>query len=421
MDNKRIYTIFAIIFTNILGAGVIMPILPLFAVNEMGASFRLAALLAAAYFGAQFLAAPVLGRLSDQYGRRPILIISQIGTVISFVMFIYARQAGTFIDGLGLSIGMSGGLVMLFAARTLDGITGGNITTAQAYVTDVSTPETRTQSLGLLTAAFGLGFIFGPALGGFLSQINVITPFIGAAIITLGTLILTIITLEESLPPEKRGKAVRKKRMSNVGIVFSNPDFGLVVLIGFMSALAFSAIPPTFSLYASEVLFKDITDPSAVSRNIGLMLTFMGVITVVTQMKLIRPLVKRYGERNLVLAGQIILCIAMLNYSLYTAPVVATIMLAPWAFARGISDPSMQSLVTRFGDENTRGQLLGLYQSFVSLAFIFGPIWSGYIFQTISPQAVFITGGILVIPAFLASLRLKRSDLPGGPAHGQEH
>ncbi|MBG7610158.1 MAG: MFS transporter, partial [Anaerolineae bacterium] len=314
-----------------------------------------------------------------------------------------------------------GGLVMLFAARTLDGITGGNITTAQAYVTDVSTPETRTQSLGLLTAAFGLGFIFGPALGGFLSQINVITPFIGAAIITLGTLILTIITLEESLPPEKRGKSVRKKRMSNVGIIFSNPDFGLVVLIGFMSALAFSAIPPTFSLYASEVLFKDIPDPSAVSRNIGLMLTFMGVITVVTQMKLIRPLVKRYGERNLVLAGQIILCIAMLNYSLYTAPVVATIMLAPWAFARGISDPSMQSLVTRFGDDNTRGQLLGLYQSFVSLAFIFGPIWSGYIFQTISPQAVFITGGLLVIPAFLASLRLKRIDLPGGPARGHGH
>ena len=132
MDRRRLFTISAIVFTNILGAGVILPILPLYAEGQFQATVFQAALLATAFFGAQFIASPWLGRLSDLYGRRPVLIFSQIGTILSFVMFIFAAPLGALIDGLGLNLGITGGLAMLFAARTLDGITGGNITAARA-------------------------------------------------------------------------------------------------------------------------------------------------------------------------------------------------------------------------------------------------------------------------------------------------
>ena len=166
MERKRLYPILLIIFTNILGAGVIIPILPLYAQGEFNGSILQITLLASAFFGAQFLAAPWLGKLSDRFGRRPILIISQVGTVLAFILFIFAGQIGQSIDGLNLSLPLSGGMIMLFAARILDGITGGNITTAQAYISDITTDENRAQGLGLLQAAFGAGFIFGPAFGG---------------------------------------------------------------------------------------------------------------------------------------------------------------------------------------------------------------------------------------------------------------
>ncbi|NIP44188.1 MAG: MFS transporter, partial [candidate division Zixibacteria bacterium] len=163
-----------IIFTNILGAGVIIPILPLYAEGQFQGSVFQITLLSSVFFGAQFLAAPVLGRLSDQYGRRPVLILSQMGTVFAFLLFILAGPLGGLIDSLGLNLPLTGGMVMLFIARTLDGITGGNITTAQAYVSDITTDEQRAQGLGYLQAAFGVGFIFGPAFGGVLSRFGIV-------------------------------------------------------------------------------------------------------------------------------------------------------------------------------------------------------------------------------------------------------
>ena len=204
MDTRRLYPILLIIFTNILGAGVILPVLPLFAEGQFQGTIPQITLLSTTFFAAQFLAAPVLGRLSDRYGRRPVLLISQAGTVAAFVLFIFAGYLGRWIDGLGLGLPMTGGMVMLYVARALDGFTGGNITTAQAYVSDVTTERQRAQGLGLLQAAFGAGFIFGPAFGGVLSNFGPVVPFIGAAIITTGTLLLTLFTLEESHPPEER-------------------------------------------------------------------------------------------------------------------------------------------------------------------------------------------------------------------------
>ena len=387
---------------------MILPSLPLIAESQFGASEFQATLLASAYYGAMFLAAPFLGRLSDRLGRRPVLMVSQLGTILSFIMFIFARQLG---DLIGINIGISAGLFVFFLARILDGFTGGNISTAQAYVSDVSTPENRTQALGLLSAGFGLGFIFGPAIGGILGGINNTAPFIGAALVTTVTFLLTAFMLKESLPPERRSAAREKQPQISFREAIANRNFLLILGLGFIQILAFSAIPPTFSLYADRVLFPTVSDTNVVVRNVGLMLSYLGLTNVIVQMWLIKPLAARFGEKNLIAVGQTVFMASMFLFPITSNPIVATLLFTPWAFGRGISDPSLQSLVTRFGTDRTRGRLLGIYQAALSMGFIFGPIWSGWVFERISPQSVYLIGGVIVIPAVILAYILRARKL----------
>jgi len=411
MNRKQLFPILLIVFTNILGAGVIIPILPLYAEGQFQGSVIQITLLSSVFFGAQFIAAPVLGRLSDRHGRRPVLIVSQMGTVLAFILFILARPLGQQIDQLGLGLPMTGGMVMLFIARILDGITGGNITTAQAYVSDITDDNNRAQGLGYLQAAFGVGFIFGPAFGGLLSRINVVAPFIGATIITAGTLMLTIFTLKESLSPEVREKSSVTKQQRTQGKIniFSFPALPLILLIGFVASLAFSALPAIFSLYANDVIFQGAAQSSVY---IGLMLAFNGMFQVITQISLLRPLIQKFGERRVLVIGQVSLIVGFLGIAGVTNAILVTAFFAPFAFGSGLSNPSIQSLVTRFQSVAKSGTLLGFYQSARSLALILGPIWAGYAYQAISPRAVFVIGGIIMMVALVFSTILLRMQIP---------
>ena len=279
MDFKRLTPALVIVFANLIGATIILPILPLFAVDQLGGTAFQAVLLDTAYYGAKFVAAPFLGRWSDRYGRRPILILSQSGTVFSFILFILALPLGRLLDGAGLSLGLSGGLIMLYVARLLDGATGGNTIIAQAYVSDITSDEDRTQALGLLAASLGVGFIFGPAVGGFLAaRWGMMAPFFGGAVIAAAALLLTIAMLQESLPVEKRTKPSEQQQRYSVGRqALANPTFLLILTIGFIATLCFAAISPTFALYADRVLFADISDTAIIYRNVGLMFTLMGL------------------------------------------------------------------------------------------------------------------------------------------------
>ncbi|KAA3646565.1 MAG: MFS transporter [Chloroflexi bacterium] len=409
MTFKRIYPILLIVFTNLLGAGVILPVLPIYAVGQMGATAQQAALLGTAFFAAQFLSAPWLGRLSDQYGRRPVLLVSQLGTVLSFVLFIVAGPVGLWLDGLGINFGVTGGLVMLFVARILDGLTGGNITAARAYLSDVTGPEERASSMGYLSAAFGAGFTFGPVFGGLLGTYGPVVPFIGAAIITAGTFLLTFFTLDESHPPESRGVAnAQETERLPLRQIFSNRPLFLVILTGFLGTVAFAAIPPTFALYVDQVVFADVVDRATIPRNIGLMFAFLGVATVLTQAVFYRPLVKWLRERKMIVFGQIIFMLSVLSIGFITNPILLTLMMAPFALGRGVTDPTLQALVTRFGDEKAQGQMLGLFQSVISLAMIFGPVWAGWIYQNIGPSETYIASGLLVSGGIFTSLLLLR-------------
>jgi DHA1 family tetracycline resistance protein-like MFS transporter len=414
IDRQRLFPILLIIFTNILGAGVIIPILPLYAEGQFRGTVLQVTLLSTAFFGAQFLAAPWLGRLSDRYGRRPLLIISQAGTVLAFLLFIFAAPLGRTVDSMGLALPITGGMFILYAARILDGITGGNITIAQAYISDVTSHEQRAQGLGLLQAAFGIGFIFGPAFGGILSNFGPTAPFIGAAVITTGTLTLTALTLQESLPPEDRTtESSRESRGASLRVILGqHPPLAIVLTIGFIGSLAFSALPAVFSLYADHVLFAAALNQGRVQLYIGLMLTFNGMMQVITQLALLKPLVTRLKERRLLVVGQTSLLIALLGISFTAEALLVTLLLAPFAFGQGVSEPSLQALTTRFGSQRSRGRLLGLYQSARSMALIVGPIWAGYAYSAIRPQAVFITGAGLILVNLLFAGLLLRQDLP---------
>ena len=418
MKISRIFPILLIIFTNLLGSGVIIPILPLFAVKQMGVTVFQAALLTTAYFIAQFFAAPWLGRLSDRYGRRPVLMISQMGTVIAFVLFIFAEQLGALVDQINNPLGMKGGLIILFIARSLDGLTGGNITTARAYISDVTLGKDRAVGMGYLSAAFGLGFIFGTAFGGFLSSYGLIVPFIGAAIITLGTLLLTFFTLEESLPAKQRTASLsHTKNKLPLGHILRSRPLLLISAIGFSGMLAFAAMQPTFALYVDQVIFFGAVDRSLVPRNIGLMLSFLGAVAVFTQIVIYRPLIECLQERRVIVIGQIIFMASTTAIGLARSPLLLTLILAPYAYAIATTDPSLQALVTRFGNVQQQGYLLGLYQSVSSMATILGPIWAGWVFENVFPAATYLVGGAILLVGVVFTFLLLREQIPNPEDH----
>jgi DHA1 family tetracycline resistance protein-like MFS transporter len=217
--DRRLVTILLIVFVNMLGAAMILPILPLYAQFEFDLSPQAIALLVTSFFAAQFIAGPFLGRLSDKHGRIPVLILSQIGTVISFMMLAGAQSAW-----------------VLFLARILDGITGGNIIVAQAYITDITPREKRTESLGYIFAVFGLGFVIGPALGGFLSaSLGARVPYFIAAGAALVVVLLTWFTLEETVTAERQQSSRTLQRSGiSPSEITSNAPLLLILLIAFI-------------------------------------------------------------------------------------------------------------------------------------------------------------------------------------------
>lgn len=378
MNRRRIIPIFLIVFVNFLGATIVLPILPLYAQRHFNAPPELITLLQASFFIAQFLAGPVLGRLSDQYGRVPLLVISQIGTVLSFVLLATAQS-----------------LEMLFFARILDGVTGGNIIVAQAYITDVTPREQRTRALGLVFAAFGLGFIFGPGAGGALAALLGDTaPFWTGALVSLLTVLLTVFTLDESLTAAERLARREQKVRLRPADVTGNLPLLVILLVGFGAQFSFSLFQSTFALFGAAVIFAG-QSAQMTNLGVGLLLTAVGVGQFVTQLLLIQPLVRRLGEQKLVLGGAVLRSASALTLTAFTSPwLIGLISLPAFAVGSGIMMPALQSLATMTSAEAVRGGVLGVYQSATSLGIIFGSALGGALFAA-SPTLPFLTAGLL--------------------------
>lgn len=349
--NRRLAIVLSIVFINLLGAGFVVPALPLFAEGRFDASAFEAASFVALYYITQFFAAPLLGNLSDRIGRKPVLVWSQFGTIISFLIFIFAAPIATFLQEIGFGI-FGNGLTLLAFARALDGITGGNVTAAQAYITDVTPDDERAQTLGYLHIAFALGIVFGPALGGLLAQFSFTFPFVAAAILTTISWLATMLFLPESLPPERRtqeshARVNRYKLWRELA-----QDRVVLILFGlaFITNFTIGSLSAVFPLFASDIAFPELSENVA-SRNVGLMMTYLGVIAIFTQLAIIKPMVQRYGEQNAIIfsiASAFVTCVLL---SFVMSPQAITLALTPAGIAYAIGIPCGEALLVRYSDE----------------------------------------------------------------------
>ena len=414
MDKKRITIVFLVVFTNLVGSGVIIPIIPLYAYELLGATEFQSSLVISSFFVAQIFGAAWLGRWSDRIGRRPVLLISQVGTVLSYVILVFAIPLGRELDGLGLDLGISSALVVVYLARILDGVTGGNVSVAQAYAVDLSEPEQRTQVLGIIGGGIGLGFMLGPAYGAWLAGYGLLTPFIGAALITALTLFLTLLFLPESLTAARRAAVVRIRtaRVSWRQLLAPRP-LQLIMLIALLSVTGFAALQSNLTLYIYVELF--LGQPAETVAAIGgYVVAAMGLLAAVGQLVLLKPLLSRLGEQKVVLLGLAMLLLAMLGFDLTAEWSVIAFFgfVVPLAFGYALSQPSLQGLLTRFGDARTNGQLLGYFQSTNSVAYTLGPIVGGSAFQRLGPNAIFLAAALLLLVAAFLGVMLLEREIP---------
>ena len=386
--DRRLLTVLLIVFVQMLGGAMIMPILPLYAQREFGMSPQIITLLSTSFFVAQFIAGPYLGRLSDKHGRIPVLIISQVGTAVSFVMLALAPN-----------------VTFLFIARILDGITGGNIIVAQAYITDITPREKRTQSLGFVFAVFGLGFIFGPAIGGILSAaFGPRVPYMFAAVAATIVVLLTWFTLDETLSAEQR-EANRRFTKQNIGLstIVRNNSLLLILIVAFVGQFGMGLLQSTFALFGEAVLFAGYSE-KVVNLGIGIMLTLIGVGQVLTQTLLLPRAIKRYDEAWLVVFGLSLRTVGLFILAALAAPLTGGVAALFFATGVGLMMPPLQALATTTVADEMRGGVLGVYQSTLSLSTIASTAVAGTIFA-INPHNPYWLGAalslVVLVPAFV--------------------
>jgi len=408
LTNRRYLALFLIVFVNFLGGTIVLPTIPLYAQRQFQAEPEQISLLLASYFAAQFLAAPFLGRLSDRYGRLPVLIYSQIGTVLSFVLMAAAQD-----------------ISLLFLARILDGVTGGNVIVAQAYVTDITPREKRTQGLGIIFMAFGLGYVMGPALGGLIASVaGDHTPFIVGAAVTLVTVIMTVLMLDESLPKEKRmlRQAEGTARMKPAEVLANRP-LQIILLIGFCAQFSIALLQGTIALYAAAELFRGVNENS-VNLGVGLLLTSIGIGQLITQIFFIRPAIRHVGERRLVVFGAIFRGLGMLSIVFFASPwLVGAVSMLMISVSSGLMMPSLQTLATTTVREEISGGVLGVYNAATSLGLIVGTVIGGTLFDTAHTLPFWVAGLTLMATAIPAIFLMRRSEavVPPQPVAAPRH
>lgn len=410
MDKKRIFTLFLIVLADMSGAAAILPIIPVFVLEQFHANPFEAALVVPVYYVAQALAAPWLGNLSDRFGRRPLLLISQVGTIVSYLLIVLVVPLGALLDHLGLSFGLAGGIIIIYFARILDGVTGGNISVAQAYASDISTPEERTHALGLVGGASGLGHILGPALAGLLAGFSMLAPFMAAAAVSAITFIMTLLWLHEPAQhPAHADTQTAAPRIPLAQLLARRP-IALILATTLTIGLYMAALFGIFSLYADKVLLP-AQDSVTVVRTTGWLITVMGLVMALTQVVLLKPLVGHLGERRAVLVGSFLMLVSAVGFFAFTSVWGAVICMILFALGYGMAWPVLQALLTGYGKEEEAGRLLGWFQTVFSVALIVGPVWSGYVFDAAAPQTVFAISAGLMVLALILSVGIQRLQL----------
>ncbi|MBA4538725.1 MFS transporter [Bacillus aquiflavi] len=373
METKKALPIlFLVMFLVMVGFGIIIPVLPFYA-EKIGASPTELGLLMAVYSLMQLIFAPMWGRISDRIGRKPVIMIGIAGLALSFFLMAISNQ-----------------LWMLFAARIIGGfLSSANMPTTMAYVADITTPEDRGKGMGIIGAAVGLGFIFGPAIGGIFSESSLTTPFYLAGASSLITFFLVMFLLKESLSKESRHQAVTKKR--SMWKAFTGPASILFILQLFIS-LSLSGLEATFAYYAAE-------KANIGTKQLGYIFMIMGLAGAFVQGGLVGKMTKKYGEGNVIQVGIIISAIGFGLILLVNNFTTAAIFLTIFGIGNGVIRPSVSALLTKTSTAG-HGSATGLLSSFDSLGRIVGPPLGGWLFS-IGSGLPYISGAILSAVAFI--------------------
>jgi MFS transporter, DHA1 family, tetracycline resistance protein len=373
---RPLFIIFLTIFVNLIGFGIIIPLLPFYA-QTFGASPFVIGLLFAAFSICQLIAAPALGDLSDRYGRRPVLIFSLAGTVVSFAMLAVAHS-----------------VAMLFAARIVDGLSGGNISTARAYVADVTEPKDRARAYGVIGAAFGLGFILGPAISGVLAGVSYTAPIWTAAAVTLAATIVAWAWLPETVHRAHAGVGNPFRYLPGL---MRRPVLRRVLTIDFVYWLAFSIFQTTFALFAQRRFGFDVP-------HTGYFFAAFGILGAIVQGAFIRPVVRRFGDKRTFLIG--LGCAAIGLVAMAAAPSVSALVVSmvPLTLGMGFGHPTVASLVSRAARGDEQGRVQGAASALESLGRTIGPVWGNSSLQHWGEGTPYASAAVLVIVTLLIAL-----------------
>lgn len=368
-NSKALVTLFFVVLADMIGFGLIIPLLPYYA-KRYGASDLLIGLLGSTYPLGQIFAAPLIGRLSDKFGRKRALLLSVGGTFVSLLTLGFARS-----------------LALIFLSRLVDGLTGGNITVAQSYISDLTDERSRAKSLGLIGAAFGLGFIIGPAFGGFLSKFGYSVPAFVAAGISFANLVMITLFLPDSKPAVS----------SNVPFTFvemrktlGQPHVASLLLGKVFYSLGFTMFESGFALFAMRKLRLDVTATSFV-------LAYVGVLIVFSQGFLVRFVTKRLDESRVLKVALLIVLPFITLYSMAPSVTLLLVFLTPLSLASGFVGVSITSLVTKSVPRERVGGTLGAFNSVDSLSRILSPMLAGAAVQFLGPASKGIVEGALMM------------------------
>jgi DHA1 family tetracycline resistance protein-like MFS transporter len=373
---------------DFLAFGIIAPVLPDLVRQFEGGDFARASSITG-YFGfawatMQFIFSPILGAWSDRFGRRPVILISCFGLSIDYVFMAVAPS-----------------LRWLFVGRLISGITTSNVATAFAYITDVTKPEERAKPFGLVSAAFGLGFVIGPAIGGYLGNINLRFPFWAAAALSFANALYGYFVLPESLPPERRAKSAwhMANPLGSLTLLRSHPELAGLSVVTTLYYLAHNALPSIWALYTENRYAWS-------RRDVGLSLSVVGVCAAIVSGALVGPFVKRFGERRSLLSGLFFGTLGFAGFALASRGWMV-LAVVPFIALWGIAAPALQSLMSRHIDPSSQGKLQGAINSLRAVTGMAGPIIFTQVFAlAISPSAGFHLPGA---PYFLAAVLLLSS------------
>ena len=379
MNKRSLLIIFLTVFIDMLGFGIVIPLLPLY-VKQFGASAAVCTAVLASYLVAQTLCAPVLGRISDRVGRKPVLVASLAGAAASFFM-----------------LGWAPSLVWLFVARIVSGITGGSISAAKSFIADVTTKENRAHGMGMLGAGIALGYVFGPPLGGVLGHYNATLPYVVAGSIALLNCIAAIFVLPAPPRVTPREQTDELSSFAYARRALTHPRLGPCLWIVFCVTLTFSLFTGTYALFCEQSL-------GFMQNKIGFLFGFAGIVAAVVQGGMIRPMVKRTGELPLVVAGTAMFALSMALLPVAVSLVAILGVLLLMSSGNSFSGPTLLALVSHEAPPEEQGRALGFEQSVESIARITGLLLGGALFDW-HRWAPFASGAALMVLCFVMALR----------------